>query len=189
MANNAITTGSLSAIAQQNNTTLAESFLSCDVLLLADMSGSMATIDARGGKSRYDVAEADIIRLQEKYQGKVALVVFSSTVQFCPGGVPIRLHGLTDLAAGLRFINPVDDCDIKIIVISDGEPNDEREALKVARTFKSAIQTIYIGPETDDYGGRAFLEKLANITGGQHITSESPGLLADNVEKLMLTTG
>jgi len=184
--NNKIITGSLTAISQQNNTTVAESFLSCDTLLLADMSSSMNMNDAMGQSSRYDAAEADIIRLQEKYQGKVALVVFANTVEFCPAGVPIRLGGGTDLSRALKFIKVADDCGIKIVLISDGEPDNPDEALKIASQFVSRIDCVYVGSETDDFGGRAFLEKLAQATGGQFMKSSQPGLLAESVEVLML---
>jgi Mg-chelatase subunit ChlD len=187
MSKNAIVKGSLSAISKRNNCSLAESFLSADVLLLVDMSGSMSATDAPGGLSRYQAAENDVIRLQHRHEGKVALVCFSSTVMFVPGGKPLRMGGGTDLAKALRYIKVADDADIKLILISDGLPNNSESALSVAMTFKSKISTIYIGPENDMQGGRAFLKKLADATGGQSLKSDSPGLLADKVETLMLT--
>lgn len=184
---NKLIKGSLSAISKAKNKTLAESFLSCDVLILADMSSSMNAKDARGGKSRYDVAEQDIVHLQEKHQGKIALVVFANDVQFCPTGYPMRLGGGTELSKALRFIKPADDCGIKIVIVSDGEPFHPGKALKIAKTFATKIDVIYVGPEDDIYGGRRFLEKLAQATGGQFMQSESSGLLADKVERLLLT--
>ncbi len=183
---NQIVTGSLSQVAQANNQLLAETFLSCDVLLIADMSSSMGATDAPGGKSRYDVAEQDIIRLQGKYQGKVALICFSNSVEFCSTGKPIRLGGGTDLVAALTYIKVADDCGIKLIIISDGEPNDSDKCLQIAKTFTSHIDCVFVGPESDLYGGKAFLEKLANITGGSFQQSDAPGLLAESVEVLML---
>ena len=183
---NQLITGSLSQVATQNNQSLAETFLSCDVLLIVDMSSSMNTIDAKGGRSRYDVAEEDVIRLQGKFQGKVALIVFSSKVQFCPTGIPIRLGGGTELAKALEYVQVADDCGIKLIIISDGEPFDPDECLRIAKMFKSKIDTVFIGNESDLYGGRAFLTKLAAFTGGQSLKSDTPGLLAENVEMLML---
>lgn len=49
--NTAIIPGSLSAISQQSNKPLAETFLNVDLLILVDMSGSMESHDAPGGKS------------------------------------------------------------------------------------------------------------------------------------------
>jgi Mg-chelatase subunit ChlD len=182
----AIVKGSLDAVAKRENKTLAESFLTCDTLLLVDMSSSMSTKDAGNGISRYDAAERDVIRLQNKYEGRVALVCFSSTVEFCPTGNPIRLGGGTDLEKALKFIRPADDCGIKLIVISDGEPNEPDKTLETAKMFKSKIDCIFIGPENDVYGGRAFLEKLANVTGGEFVSSEKPGQLMAETERLML---
>lgn len=186
MAINQLINGSLSAVAQDNNKTIAETFLSCDTLLIADMSSSMSAKDAPNGKSRYRQAEDDIIRLQGKFSGKVALICFSYEAQFCPTGMPIRLGGGTDLAKALNFVKVADDCGIKLVVISDGEPNNKRKCLKIARTFTSKIDCVFVGNESDFYGGRAFLEKLSNITGGSFMKSEEPGLLAESVEKLLI---
>jgi Mg-chelatase subunit ChlD len=186
--NNAIVIGSLSQIAARNNCSLAESFMSAEVILLTDMSGSMSTCDATGGLSRYQAAENDVIRLQEKYQGKVALISFSDTVQFCPGGKPIRFGGGTDMVKALEYVKIADDTGIKIILISDGLPNNKEATLKIAKTFKSKIDCIFIGSELDYEGGKAFLEKLATITGGKSVKSDSPGLLMPKVETLMLSS-
>lgn len=183
---NQIVEGSLSEVAKNNNQSVAETFLSCDVLLIADMSSSMGATDAPSGKSRYQVAEDDIIRLQAKFSGKVALIVFANEVQFCPTGIPIQLGGGTELAKALQFIKVADDIGIKLVIISDGEPNDKSECLKIARTFTSKIDTVFVGPENDIYGGRAFLEQLAQVTGGTFQQSSEPGLLAESVEVLML---
>lgn len=187
---NAIVPGSLSAVAQRDGMTLAETFLNCDVLLLVDQSGSMSVCDAPGGtgspRSRYDAADAELTRLQAQYPGKVALVAFSSWPVFCPGGKAERLGGGTDMAAALQFVKVADDAGIKIVLISDGEPNEEAKTLQIAKTFKSRIDTIYIGSEEDHSGGRAFLQKLAQATGGQFFKSDAPGLLADNVQTLLL---
>lgn len=182
---NAIIPGSLSAISQATGGSLAESFMQCDMIILADMSGSMGANDAPGGKSRFDAAEAEIIRLQKDNPGKIGLIVFSSTVEFCPAGIPRRLGGSTDLKRGLEFIRPVDDTGVQIVLVSDGVPNDPEGALKVARQFKTPISACYIGPEDDREGGRAFLKKLAQATGGAFHQSKAPGLLAEPVTLLL----
>lgn len=193
MTKTAIIPGSLKAISQRDNISLAESFLDCDALLLVDQSGSMAAKDAPIGKlefgvnpfqSRYDAADQELARLQKELPGKVAVVAFSNTAVFCPGGVPMRLGGGTDMVEALKFVKVVDDTGIQIIMISDGEPNDENETLRVAKTFKTKISTIYIGPENGD--GRQFLQQLARATGGEFHKSNAPGLLKESVETLLL---
>lgn len=167
----AITVGSIAALAQAGGMSLAESFLSADAILLVDTSGSMGANDAPGRKTRFDAAEAQLRRLQAQMPGRLAVIGFSSVVEFAAGGIPIRQGGGTDMAAALRFVQPADDTGVKFILISDGEPNDEAETLAVARSFKSPIDTIFIGPEGDENGGRLFLERLANISGGKSVSN------------------
>lgn len=181
---NAIVPGSLSAITQQQGTTLAESFLNCDAILIVDMSGSMGSNDAPGNISRYEAAERELRKIQAQLPGKVAVVAFSSSVQFVPGGVPPRLGGGTDMAGALRFVKPADGT-CKFILISDGLPDDERETLRIAKTFESKIDTVYIGPETDWHNGRRFLEQLAAATGGKFQKSTAPGMLQEPVKHLL----
>ena len=184
---NAITTGSLAAISRGKNLTLAESFLSVDALLVVDMSGSMGAHDAPGGLSRYEAAERELKQLQTSMPGKIAVVAFSSSVQFCPGGIPPRLGGGTDMAAALRFVQAADGV-AQIVLISDGLPDSEHQTLAVAGEFEHKIDTVYIGPESGwDAHGRNFLERLAAATGGKSMKSAAPGLLKEQVESLLLT--
>jgi Mg-chelatase subunit ChlD len=183
---NAIIPGSLTAISQSTGKALAESFLSCDALILLDMSGSMESCDTPTGESRRKVATNHLIRLQKNNAGKLALICFADSVVFCPAGIPQNCGGSTHLDRGLSYIKPADDCDMKIIVISDGSPNDAEKALKIASGFKNKIDTIFVGPEDDREGGRAFLERLAAATGGIALKSDGPGLLGKEVETLLL---
>lgn len=48
--------GSLSDVAKATGASLAETFLSADVIVLVDTSSSMEAHDAPGGLSRYDAA-------------------------------------------------------------------------------------------------------------------------------------
>ncbi len=182
MQSTTITSGSLRAIATRDGMSLAESFLSVDALLVCDMSGSMSDRDAPGGVTRYEAAERELRQLQAQLPGKVAVVAFSSTTEFCPGGVPTRLGGGTDMAAALRFVLPADGT-AQIILISDGEPDSESETLAVARQFTGDIDTIYIGPERGP--GREFLSRLARATGGNAVQSAAPGLLSSGVQLLL----
>jgi Mg-chelatase subunit ChlD len=182
--NKALVKGSLTALSQRDDLSLAESFLNVDAILIVDMSGSMGAEDAPGGISRWQAAEDELLRLQEQMPSKLAVIAFSSEVQFCPSGVPIRFGGGTDMAKALRFVKPADGLEIRFILISDGQPDSEKETLKVASSFKSKIDTVYIGPESDQYG-RRFLAKLAAESGGVFSKSTAPGLLAENVTLLL----
>lgn len=183
--NTQITVGSIADLAQKGQMSIAESFLSADTIILIDTSGSMAAHDDGGTRSRYQIALEELARLQKSLPGKVAVVNFSSTVEFVPGGMPSFLSGGTDLAGALQFVKVADGL-VRFIVISDGQPDDDKSALTVASGFRSKIDVVYIGPE-DDLRGRRFLEQLAAASGGQFVTADRAKELASKVEKLLLT--
>ena len=145
----AIVPGSLSAVATSGHISLAESFINADHIVLVDVSGSMTERDSRDGQSRYDVACQELRKLQGELPGSIAIVAFASKPQFCPSGVPMMDTATgfgTDLAQGLRFIAPADGL-VDVWVISDGEPNNEQEALTIARRMTSRINAVYVGPK------------------------------------------
>ena len=181
----AITVGSIADLAAKSGTSLAESFISCDAVVIIDVSGSMGAHDSRGNKSRYDVALEELAALQEALPGKIGVIAFSDDAHFIPGGVPPFLGSGTDLTAALRFAKVADVPDMRFFVISDGEPDDERAAMAVAQTYSNRIDTIYVGPERHPRG-RDFLARLAQATGGQNVTADRVMELADTIETLLL---
>jgi len=182
--NNVIIQGSMSAIAKQSGKSIAETFINANAIIIVDTSGSMHATDSRGGKSRYDVACAELKHLQGSLPGKLALLSFSDNVQFCPSGVPFDFGGGTDLAKALKFAKIADLASgMRFIVISDGEPNDESEALAIAKTYRNRIDTIFVGPEGGM--GQAFLNHLAKASGGQGVTADRVKELADTTQKLL----
>jgi hypothetical protein len=183
--NTQLVPGSLSAVAQKNNASIAETFINADCIIICDTSGSMMQCDARGDRSRYDVACEELKNLQAQLPGKLALLSFSDDVVFCPSGIPFNYEGGTDLAKALKFAKVADVQGIRFIVISDGQPSDEDGCIRVAKTFKAKIDTIYVGPEGGE--GAAFLRKLAKASGGQDVTAEKVKELAANVQRLLLT--
>lgn len=187
MVTNAIVTGSLGAIAQRDGMSIAESFLSADVIVLVDVSGSMDSPDSRGGRRRYDVACEELARLQRDLPGKIAVIAFSSWPEFVPGGVPPFQCGGTDLAGALRFVQPADGT-VKFIVVSDGQPDSVSECLKIAASFQSTIDVVYVGPEGDRTGA-LFLEQLARAAGGKFVKADRATELAERVETLLLGAG
>lgn len=181
----AIIVGSLASVAKANHQSLAETFISADVIVLIDTSSSMQN---RGGeKSRYERACEELTNLQSTLPGRIAVISFASEPIFCPSGVPQPPCGMTDLAKALKFAKVADVCDMRFIVISDGEPDSEREALDVASTYQGRIDVIYIGREGGP--GQAFLQKLARAHGGKSITSENAKELAAGVTYLLSSGG
>jgi hypothetical protein len=186
--NSQLVYGSLADIAQREKKALAQTFLSVDALVMVDTSGSMGAPDGLNGRTRYDLACEQLIRLQRGLPGKVGVIAWASHVAFCPSGVPSFFMSGTDLAGVLRFVKPADGTSIKLILISDGEPDNEEEALKLAASFQSSIQTIYIGPEgLNGQHGREFLRKLAMATGGVSVSQSVQDIpnLSQTVSRLL----
>lgn len=178
-----ITKGSIADIMNKENVSLAESFLTCDCIILFDVSGSMQEKDGTG-ISRFDRGLKELKELQASLPGKVAIVQFADHPDFMPGGVPAMFvsGSGTDMTSALKYIQVADEIpDMRFIVISDGEPNNALTALNVADKFSNTIDTIYIGPvEGGHWGsdGRAFLQQLAARSGGKPVTSA-----AENIKK------
>ncbi len=183
---NTLVKGSLSSLSQQSGKSLAESFLSVDAIILVDTSASMSARDAPGGLSRYDAAVSELTDLQASLPGKIAVLSFSSGVEFCPSGMPIFLSGGTDVAGALRFARVADVPGMQFFLISDGEPDDPDKALSVARSYRAHINTIYVGAETRQRG-RDFLTQLANATGGRSEVAELTKALGQTIKRQMLT--
>lgn len=180
----ALVVGSVAAVAASNGRAVAEAFMNVDVIVLVDTSGSMAMMDSRGGQSRYAVACAELATLQAAQPGRVGIISFSTHCQFCPSGVPHFEGGGTDLAGALRFARAADLEGIRFIVVSDGEPDSERDALAEAEKFRGNIDTVYVGPENG--GGREFLRRLAMACHGESVTAAHAQALAPAIERLLL---
>ena len=184
MTQTAIVPGSLAFVAANTKVSIAESFVNADAVIICDTSGSMSACDSRGGKSRYEILLEELAKLQRDMPGKLAVIAFSSTVMFCPGGTPYQLHGGTDLAGALRFAKIADVPGMRFFVISDGQPNDEQAALAEAARYKATISTIYVGPENETQG-RQFLAQLAQAAGGQAVKAERVMELADKLRPML----
>jgi len=185
MTQQQIIPGSLGAVARKNNTSLAASFLDAAALVMVDVSGSMSAHDAGNGKTRFDAAVEQLGRLQRENPGEIGVCCFSSSAEFCPGGVPVFSGGTTDMAGALGMLKMAVNCGVKLILISDGEPDDQEKALAAAAKFSSRIDTIFVGEETSS--GREFLRRLSNATGGVSIVNktEQLNLLSENITKLI----
>ena len=158
--------GSLAHQAANTGQSLAETFIGADVIVLVDTSGSMTANDY-GEKSRYDRACDELAKVQASLPGKIAVLSFGDFCIFSPSGVPMEPCGMTDLTGALKFAKIADVEGMQFILISDGEPNDERTALQVASMYKNVIDTIFIGREGDP--GQRFLARLAKKSGGQMV--------------------
>lgn len=178
--------GSLAQVAKTSGKSLAETFVNADVITIVDTSGSMNEHDSRGGRTRYEIACEELANLQGSLSGKIAVLAFSHDTIFCPNGAPQFLGGGTNLAGALRFAKMADVPGIRFIVISDGQPDNEEQALAAAKTYKNRIDVIFVGPETNPTG-REFLRKLAQASGGIAVTADRAKELAEVTQRLLLT--
>lgn len=177
--------GSLGNIARKNGTSIAAGFMNVKAFVMVDVSGSMMASDAGNERTRYDVACQQLETLQNENPGEIAVAAFSNSASFSPSGVPVLQGGMTDMAKALKMMLMADNTDIRLVLISDGEPDDEEKALKIASQFKSKIDTIFVGSETGM--GREFLRRLAAATGGVAVVNktEDLGLLSENITRLI----
>jgi Mg-chelatase subunit ChlD len=128
------------------------------VVILCDTSGSMD--EAAGCRRKIDHLREAL----ESVWGSGPVLVFSSSVSRldalahlpAPSG-GTALHLGLDAAGELR--------PRKTIVISDGQPDSEADALTAADRLPGAIDVIYCGPDSDALAV-AFMRRLARAGGG-----------------------
>lgn len=181
---NGLVKGSLTEVTRKSGVPMAQSFLNVKAFVMVDVSASMRDhVTMR--VTRWDLAKEQLENLQNENPGEIAVACFSSRAAFCPSGVLQDASGSTDMKEALNFLKQADNCGIRLVIISDGEPDDSVGALCLAQTFKSKIDTIFVGDETGS--GRKFLRDLAMATGGISIINQekSLNLLSENITRLI----
>lgn len=179
--------GSLAESQKQRGLSFAEAFMHVEAIICCDISGSMDQRDvaAEGGPcSRWEEANRQLQRLQARFPGRLAVVAFSDTAEFCPDGTLPSVRGGTNLLGALQFISPAAACNIRFIVCSDGEPDSVSETLDYARSLKTRIDTVHIGSSVR---GKQFMEELARCSMGQAI--DESVLELESVVTKLLTDG
>jgi hypothetical protein len=140
-----------------------------EIVVLCDCSGSMEDLIGSANMSKFthlQIALDDVLL----FWPRIKLVGFASRVKEYTDAkrLPDPSSGVlgngTDLAAGIKFCaarwKPR-----KTIVISDGLPDSQEEALKAAQKITGAIDTIYCGP--DGHPACDFLRQLSKETAGE----------------------
>jgi len=156
-------------------------------VVLADVSGSMEET-AWGGRTKHALLrEALANALQDGHE----VIAFSATAVRVPAIEELPpAHGNTALHAGLRAATS--HTPARILVISDGQPDDEGSALAEAQAFPGVIDVLYIGPD----GNRQaidFLRRLAKGACGTYQTCDvgRPGApkLTHEVRRVLMIEG
>jgi len=176
--------GSVGAVAAANNTNMGDVFLEVNTVCIVDISGSMSSDGSEPGTSRWEFARQALSRLQNERPGKVALVAFSETPQFCPDGQLPIVRGSTCVGEALKFAKLADVPGMSLLLISDGQPTDGNAGLVIARTFDQKIDTIYVGPR-HDVGAQNFLKRLSAATGGKHVDDFACVKLLTSMDSLL----
>lgn len=135
-----------------------------EVVILADISHSMESI-AWGQRRKIDVLREAVEAAQERQPAR--LIAFSAQpreVQRIPE--PESSTNLTAaLQAALRYNPGV------TLVISDGQPDNERSALAIAAQFRGVIDVLYVGPDMDR-AAIGFMRRLAAAAGGEMVSND-----------------
>lgn len=146
-------------------------------MLILDVSSSMGTsvLNDPHMRSRYHHLTQAI-----KSFPNLPRVSFNDSVY--PNQVPPH-GGWTDLYKCLRHPFVKDSVNDSFIMVSDGEPSREDEALEAAISLKRPVNVIFIG----DHGshGHKYMRKIAEMTGGIEIAPDANGQLqlADFLQK------
>lgn len=130
-------------------------------IFLLDISGSMG--DRIDGKEKID----SLRDIMEKYQ-EAKMICFSTNVKSINKASDIPdPSGSTDLYEALLYIgHNIRPEPKKIVLISDGEPDNKTRSIILAKQLKLPIDIIFIGKSGSE--GERFMEELANTTGGKH---------------------
>jgi Mg-chelatase subunit ChlD len=137
-------------------------------VLLLDCSGSMATPE--GSRTRLTLL-TDAVRQVLPATPGARVVAFASLPQELRGlepGPALQLpepSGGTDVAAALDFVGAMQPRPTRVLLLTDGQPDDAQAALNAAkRLAPMIIDSIYIGPD-NAIGALGFLRALALAAG------------------------
>lgn len=130
------------------------------VVLVLDRSGSMASAADTPGERRIDALRGVVGNLRSKGIAFRQLVFDDS---YMWSDVIPEPGGGTNMGGALEFCAKI--APEHVIIVSDGQPDNQEYALRAAKALKCKVDVFYVGPSADT-GSRAFLESLANSTGG-----------------------
>jgi hypothetical protein len=141
-----------------------------ELVVLADCSGSMLDFIGSQGISKFEhlqIALEDVMLAWPR----IKILAFASTFREIANAKDLPRAGLgggTNLAGAIEYAAKWRPR--KTIIISDGLPDSEAEAIAAAQKITGAVDTIYCGP--DAHPAVAFLRKLSREAAGIHFTWE-----------------
>jgi hypothetical protein len=158
--------GSIQDKADREQRDLQDVAAEAEVIVCVDCSSSMNWGMGEDGRSRHANAMDALIGLQASYDGKLLLISFGlNGAEYRFNGMLPSPSGMTPMHLGLEKALPFDGL-MDVILISDGEPDNESAALSMAGKFADPIHTIFIGDKGDP--GELFMAKISGLKGGTH---------------------
>jgi hypothetical protein len=152
--------------------------MSASEIWLVDVSSSMA------GERHRRMKEA--LQLHHAASPAVKLIAFATTPTPIEGPDVLPMAG-GGTALHLALQLALADFPGKVVVWSDGRPDDEDAALLAAAELPGVVDSLFFGDEGDD-GAKRFLEKLARNNGGRWIFKDilrGDTLLGGDVRELL----
>jgi len=153
-------------------------------VLLCDISGSMGERMNRSEPTRKIDALRDTVHILQQ-ESTPRIVVFHTYAEDVHS-IPPHATGGTNLAGAFSFLNK-DPRPERIVLISDGNPDNGPGAIEEAKRLKTNISAIYIGEIGSP--GEKFLRDLCAMCGGQFTSDahalERPKELAKKITALL----
>lgn len=158
----------------------------CD-MVIADLSSSMDS-SAYENKSRYECLQ----EAMRPYAGRVQVIAFNDRVWEVDADSLPHPEGMTAMEKAFKAAQQL--VPLKVLLISDGCPNNEETAIEEAKALvgpdiirKVIIDVLYIGPK--DQKAEAFMHRICEIGGGRYMDFEvdknSPALLESSIGNLL----
>lgn len=148
------------------------------IIAKKDFQKKIFLLDVSGSMENYvdDNSKLDHLRNIMKDYPEARKVCFSSDV-YCnidrdgnlDCDIPQFASGTTDLARAIRYLRTMKRPE-RIVLISDGEPDDQYSAMHEAVQFSVPIDIIFIGKKGSS--GERFMINLAKNTNGKEFTIE-----------------
>lgn len=132
-------------------------------VLVLDTSGSMMSLVA--GEPKHEHLKRAVVDVLRTWPG-IKIVAFASSAAFVGvNEIPMPSSSTAlDVALALAAtIKPE-----RTVVVSDGQPDSAKEALRVARGMTGVIDVVYCGNDGDAMA-IGFMRELAESTGGQEV--------------------
>lgn len=158
------------------------------VVLLLDVSSSM-NLPAARGQRRIDVLQAALRHVLPDSPGTRVVAFNDIVTEIEPRATVPEPEGRT--ALHLALLHAMRWQPAKVIIVSDGEPDDKQAAIAAARALGCVIETIHCGPE-DDRAAIGFLKTLALCSRGglgRALRSDlsNPEALKGDLRRLLIT--